>query len=207
MADLSGAHLSISLSLADPQQPYPFGTDRVFAWRLLAQWQGIEPAHERSAVRAEAALHVRLVTWDVTTGRLTKVRPNHIEVATTDWERSEDGETADPTVLYDIEVYDPSLLSGLSPFDERELVVLVDEWASPLENDASPRPPPVVQELPWVRLSYADGTTWAARPAPGGYELVVQAPGEPPLNRRREGRPEELERLIEELLSTGWRRD
>lgn len=203
--EVGGATVSISLSLADPQQPYPFGTDRVFAWQLLAQWQGLAHEHDRSALRAEAARHVRQVAWFISTGRMTKVRPNHIEVGTTSWERSEDGGPADPTVSYDIEVYDPSSLQGISPFDERELVVLVDERASPLENDSSPPPPALVHEEPWVRLSHADGSTWAGRLTPGGYELVLQSAGAA-VARSRPGGPGDFERLIEELLAEGWRR-
>ena len=195
--DKEGPVVSIRLELCDHENYNQFGTDRVFAWSLLAFWLGLD---EGAKLRAGAARHVRRVDCILVAGKRHAQGPN--------WETAlpARGEP-DPAMSYEIEVYDESLIAPMSIGEEAELAMYVHEGVA-LENDISERPVPApAPEAPWHELRHDDGREWAIRVSDKGYEIRLRpSPEEPPIIRKRtsDAPSEEVERLVREQLTEGY---
>lgn len=195
--DKEGPVITLQLELFDHRNYDQFGTDRVFAWELLASWLGLE---EGANLRAEAARHVRSVECALVAGKLRAEGRN--------WQRAgPDRGEPDPAMSYVIEVYDESLIAQMSIGEEAELAMYVREGAA-LENDSSARPlPPPVPEAPWRELRHEDGREWAIRVTRGGYEIRLRPSAEEePIVRKRssDDPPAEVSRLVQEQLAEGY---
>ena len=122
--------VSIELTIVHPDVA-EFGTDRLFAWKLLHEW--VSPADDGTDVEL-ASRYVKSV-------KLSPLRnAKKAHVAKDFYSVARKGD-ANPTVTYTIVVTDPALLSGIHPGDTDEVYDFVESG----KGDALTPPPKAVK--------------------------------------------------------------
>jgi len=149
--------VKVELTINHPDE-HAFGTDRLFAWKILAHW--VSPDDETTDPVALANRYVKTVTLAPLKG--AKVAKTHDDFFTIQRGKGT------PNVVYTIEVTDPALLATVAVDDSAEMYDFVEAGKGATSTVASPAGGAERYEL--VEGASAKFWQWQVR----GKDLVIE---------------------------------